>query len=430
MQKCIFIPILYLISLLSCTATGTPPKHSQAAQRYAVPLAGNAFIIEGDNSDMINENGLVNWKSDKARVAVYVKIMSAGTINISLNSKIADGAATIKVEAGGSSHNITVRSREYAETEPLVISSISPGYLKIVLTGLKRTPQGFPDVKEILLSGSSLAVPPVYSNSADMYYWARRGPSDHIHYIVRAKNVSYFYNELTVPADMDQSGTYAMAAGFSHGYFGAQVNSDSERRILFSVWSPFKTDNPQQIPDDQRIKLIRKGNGVITNDFGNEGAGAQSYLHYAWKAGVAYGFLLKASPGENGSTDYTAWFHDSQANAWHFIATWRRPHTTSYLKGLYSFLENFQPEYGYRTRRANFNNAAYYDDQWHSVKHAVFTTDATYNKGQRVDAVGAADNSGFFLKIGGFFDDTVLPGTMLENKVAGKLPDIDFSQLP
>ena len=26
--------------------------------------------------------------------------------------------------------------------------------------------------------------------------------------------------------------------------FGIQVNSDSERRVLFSIWSPFSTDDP------------------------------------------------------------------------------------------------------------------------------------------------------------------------------------------
>ena len=31
-----------------------------------------------------------------------------------------------------------------------------------------------------------------------------------------------------------------MANGFGEGYFGIQVNGPNERRVLFSVWSPFK----------------------------------------------------------------------------------------------------------------------------------------------------------------------------------------------
>ena len=60
-----------------------------------------------------------------------------------------------------------------------------------------------------------------------------------------------------------------MANGFGEGYYGIQVNSDTERRILFSIWSPFKTDDPNSIPDDQKIKLLKKGKGVTSGEFGN-----------------------------------------------------------------------------------------------------------------------------------------------------------------
>ena len=73
------------------------------------------------------------------------------------------------------------------------------------------------------------------------------------------------------------------------GYFGIQVNSATERRILFSVWSPFSTDNPKEIPDDKKIKLLRKGKDVHTGEFGNEGSGGQSYLRYQWKTGTTSG---------------------------------------------------------------------------------------------------------------------------------------------
>ena len=53
-----------------------------------------------------------------------------------------------------------------------------------------------------------------------------------------------------------------MANGFGEGYFGMQVNGPSERRVLFSIWSPFRTDNPREIPADQRIVALGKGNGV------------------------------------------------------------------------------------------------------------------------------------------------------------------------
>ena len=74
-----------------------------------------------------------------------------------------------------------------------------------------------------------------------------------------------------MPAGGDVIGSYFMADGFAHGYFGMQVNSEKERRILFSVWSPYNTQNPDEIPQDQRIELLKKGDGVHTGKFGNEG---------------------------------------------------------------------------------------------------------------------------------------------------------------
>jgi len=95
--------------------------------------------------------------------------------------------------------------------------------------------------------------------------------------------VEWFYNEVTVPVGEDLQGSYFMADGFGQGYFGMQVNSPTERHILFSVWSPFQTDDPKAIPDSLRIVLLAKGDGVHAGAFGNEGSGGQSYLNYIWK---------------------------------------------------------------------------------------------------------------------------------------------------
>ena len=147
-----------------------------------------------------------------------------------------------------------------------------------------------------------------------------------------------------------------MANGFTDGYFGIQVNSPDERRVLFSVWSPYNTDNPKEIPADYRITLLKKGDEVHTGEFGNEGSGGQSYLKFMWKAGTTYRFLLKGKPSQNNSTDYTAWFYAPEAGRWKLIASFRRPKGSRYLGSLYSFLENFLPESGGITREGFFGN--------------------------------------------------------------------------
>src|SRR5690606_23783892 len=137
----------------------------------------------------------------------------------------------------------------------------------------------------------------------------------HLGYTIpTTEDVSYYYSEVEVPEGSDPIGSYFMANGFGEGYFGFQVNSESERRILFSVWSPFSTDDPNSIPDDEKIILNKKGPEVHTGEFGNEGSGGQSYLKYNWKAGNTYKFLLKGQPDGNGKTDYTAWFYAPEEN--------------------------------------------------------------------------------------------------------------------
>ena len=118
-------------------------------------------------------------------------------------------------------------------------------------------------------------------------------------------------------------GSYFMVNGFAEGYCGIQVNSADERRILFSVWSPFETDNPDQIPAEAQVRLLARGDDVVTKEFGGEGSGGQSFLRYNWKAGSTYRFLTRVHPDENraGATVYTTWFFAPERNNWRLIAS-------------------------------------------------------------------------------------------------------------
>ena len=91
-------------------------------------------------------------------------------------------------------------------------------------------------------------------NQDNNFYFGKRGPSVHFGYeFPNNIDIKWFYNELTVPTGTDPIGSYHMANGFTEGYFGMQRNSATERRILFSLWSPFETDDPKTIPEDQKI---------------------------------------------------------------------------------------------------------------------------------------------------------------------------------
>ncbi|MGO4779994.1 DUF5077 domain-containing protein, partial [Lysobacter sp. 2RAB21] len=125
----------------------------------------------------------------------------------------------------------------------------------------------------------------VFADDPANFYWSRRGPSGHLGFAV-PENTEYFYSELTVPRKYDPIGSYFMANGFAQGYFGIQVNSATERRVLFSVW-----DAP-----NGKTTLLKKGKDVIAQDFGGEGTGGQSFLRYDWKPGHTYRFITRARP--------------------------------------------------------------------------------------------------------------------------------------
>jgi hypothetical protein len=267
-----------------------------------------------------------------------------------------------------------------------------------------------------------------------MFYWGRRGASTHYNYTVPPDaDYEWFYSEVTVEKGDDKIGSYFMANGFAEGYFGMQVNSATERRMLFSVWAPFVTDKPEEVPEQLRVVRLVKDDEVEGEVFGEEGSGAQSYLRYGWKAGVAYKFLTRIRPTTGNNTLYSSWFFDPDRGQWRLLATYWRPETSTYYKRHYSFLECFEPHSGQFTSRGLYGNqwTRTKEGKWIEVTEAVFSVDATGNRGQRVDYQGGVADGKFYLKHNGFFNDpTPLSGTPFKRPATGKAPEIDLSALP
>ncbi|RRB03761.1 DUF3472 domain-containing protein [Larkinella rosea] len=429
----VLTPILFLVSWLITPATG-----SHDANRLAVPLGGNAWVSKsGSGSEKITNDGLTGWTSSESVVSIYIRFDRAGKLKLSATLSVPEGESKLRVSllgkpvefsAGGSAE------KEYYLGEWAVPK---PGYVKIDVQGLAKTGATFGQFRELGISGDMVDEKTgfVRNNNGNYFHWGRRGPSVHLKYTTPEHvDSEWFYNEITVAEGNDVLGSYFMANGFAEGYFGMQVNSPTERRILFSVWSPFKTDNPKDIPDDQKILLEKKGEGVTTNDFGNEGSGGQSYRRYNWKAGHTYRFLLRGRPTENGYTTYTAYFSDSSEQDWQLIASFKRPKTTTYLTSFHSFLENFMPNTGNTTRQVTFGNqwVRSREGNWQEIIRAKFTGDATARAGFRLDYAGGlqAGETQFFLKNCGFFDNNIPLNTDFTRKPLQKAPSIDFSRLP
>jgi len=434
--------ILFLLSsflvfvTISCnTLVSATAEQSQKLQfKYAVPTHGNSWVVNDldKNKQLIGDKGITHWTDNSTRIRTYFKVPQSGTLNVGLVAKSAGGIATIKVTCGNESKDVMVENTTLDTVSVGVFQINAPGYQWVDLQGVEKSGAAFPEVQRVLIGGEATTGTVYYVK--DDFYWGRRGPSVHLNYQMpeNAGDVEWFYNEITVPENNDVLGSYFMADGFGQGYFGMQVNSSTERRILFSVWSPYKTDNPGEIPDEYKIQLLKKGDGVHTGEFGNEGSGGQSYFKFNWKAGNTYRFLLHAQPTGNGATDFTAWFFAPEVNQWKLIASWRRPKTDTYLTHLYSFLENFMTETGYITRKGDYSNQWVYTtkNQWVELTKIKFTADATARKESRMDYSGGVENGVFFLRNCGFFSDTTPIDSYFERQPEGIPPQINFDELP
>ncbi len=357
------------------------------------------------------------------------------------NTSAQDDADSIVVPFGGNAwsqshalHTVYFRLRHTGRirvtTGPFNISTFlikDTGYQTLHLTG--------PAVQNITLKGAAVRdAAYVPNDEGNFFYWGRRGPSVHLNYFLpKDIHAEWFYNEVFVPSGQDVRGSYFMADGFREGYFGMQVNSSKERRILFSVWSPFNTDDPAAIPDSQKIILVKKGPGVHAGTFGNEGAGGQSYLIYPWKAGNTYRFLIHVQPMDRNQTAFTAWFYAPEENKWLLIASFLRPQTHTWLTSPHSFLENFDPEEGDKTRYVIFDHQWVRDEKgiWIALHKALFTGDNTAGKGYRMDYAGGIKGKAFFLQNCGFFSDYTPLNSQWERPMDTKEtpPNIDFDHL-
>lgn len=422
--------LAYLAATFAVFSGSTP---AMAKEQWIVPIGGNSYLTSSATGavDRVEASGIKQWQNDKSVFSIYFRADRAAVLDLGLRLKVPDGDSVFRATVAGSAFEIDVTGADVRDVPLGKITTDQAGYVRVDLQGLRKTGAVFADVGDLVVESETagLKLDYVKEPSENRFYWGRRGPSVHLNYEAPAgKTIEYFHSEITVPEGQDPIGSYFMANGFGEGYFGMQVNSPDQRRILFSVWSPFHTDNPKEIPEAQRIQLLAKGKGVHTGEFGNEGSGGQSYLIYPWKAGTTYRFLNRARPDGLGYTLYTAWFFAPEAGKWKLIASFRRPQTNKHLTGLHSFLENFADRNGYQGRMAYHGNQWARDTggNWHELTKARFTGDDIARRQYRLDYAGGVKGGKFFMHNGGFFAETVkLGSTFAREPTPAKQPDVN-----
>lgn len=220
-----------------------------------------------------------------------------------------------------------------------------------------------------------------------------------VHLWYKAPDSTIFYNEVTV--EESYPGSYFCVCGFNHGYFGIQELTRNKRKVvIFSVWDPGKQNNPNEVDPEKRVKVLYNGEGVKISRFGNEGTGGKSMFDYQWKIGETYRFLVKTTIQGN-KTTYAAYFYLNATDKWKHLASFQTITNGEYLKGYYSFIEDFYRNRisATKRRKARYGNGwvRTVSDDWIALTRATFTADNTPTL--NINA-GLVDDE-FFLATGG-----------------------------
>jgi len=220
-----------------------------------------------------------------------------------------------------------------------------------------------------------------------------------VHLGYPAPSGTAYYNEATITHSAE--GTYFAVCGFSKGYFGIQELTSGKKLVIFSVWDPTAGNDAKSVPEEKRVKLLHKGDGVRTGRFGGEGTGGQSFFDYDWKIGETYRFYVTAEPETKDRTTFTGYFYLNDKKEWKKLVSFSTETGGTLLGGYHSFVEDFRRNKISLTkaRRAEFGNGWVKPSEgdWIALDKATFTGDS--NPATNIDA-GPLKGK-FFLATGG-----------------------------
>jgi hypothetical protein len=402
--------------LLACYRLPAADLRVPGCTAYLEPADGGAWISD--------DRGVTGWDNPTQKVLWFGDFKTPGQLNCSVLVRLSAGAETkLRLTLAGASHEVDAKG---VGTEPTRIDFgaydiPAAGYQSFVLESANGAGKNAGGVEALELAGAA-------ADGAHFNLKPRRNSASvHLAYPTTGlTNVDAFYCEVT--ATETPLWTYFEACGWHRGYFGMQVNSPTERRIIFSVWdSGHEAVDRNKVGDPDRVTLLAKGEGVSAGDFGNEGTGGHSHLVYDWKTGSTQRFLATAKVVDATHTVYSGYWFQPEQKKWLLISSWKAPKDGGYLHGLYSFCEDFGGDNGQLRRKALFGNQwiRTADGQWREQVIATFSHDPT-GKADRLDRFMGLEDGQFFLSTGGFIPGFTKFGERFTRPATGH-PPTDFT---
>lgn len=416
-----FVGALLLAWTAPADAQDLPPPHPAAALK--IPAFCGYAHPDPDAVKRDPRTGAV--RECNGELVFYVAVARPGDLHVRLERAKTGASPALVLRCtrhpdGTATQLVAEPTADALDVDVGTFVVPQPGTLRLSLA----TADGAPlhDVQALHLSGT------VAAGARASTVERRNASSVHLWYDVpeaHRDDVEWFYCELTPRTD--PLCTYYMATGFARGYFGMQVNSATERRVIFSVWdSGSEAIDRAKVAAEDRVELVAKGDGVVAEGFGHEGTGGHSHLVYPWRLGDTFRFLVHAEP-DGTHTTYTGWFwfaERGEHGEWGLIATFRAPKDGGSLRGLYSFSENFHGANGDALRTCDFGNVQVRTQggEWLPLRAATFTHDG-HGDQHRLDRRGGVRDGRFFLQHGDFATPAMRRGTRLELREAtGAVP--------
>jgi FKBP-type peptidyl-prolyl cis-trans isomerase len=378
----------------------------QGQKVYNIP-GYTAYIVPNEKEEDIlfnKKDSSLLWNDPHQKIEFYFNSRKQDSLNINLFAK-SKRDNKITIETNGEKYDLMIpHSKSYQLISGPKVNYTSSGFHRITLS------VDYP-IKKVYTNIQSLQL---ISNDEDIQFnkkFRRNAASVHLRYPLNDTNkVIQFYNEITVPKLFDPVHSYYMACGFARGYFGIQINSENERRVIFSVWDAGNEPvDRNKVADSNKVQLLAKGEDVIAEGFGNEGTGGHSHWVYPWNTDSTYKFLVTIIPDSiKHTTIYTGYIYLPEFKNWKLIASFKAPRDGHYLNHLYSFNENFVGVNGQLMRKALFGNqwVQLNNGKWVELTEAQFTGDATAKAFDRTDIASGVEANKFFL-INGGFENTV-----------------------
>lgn len=413
-----------LLLLFAPAIRAQHPVNIPAFTAYAVPAEESS---EDEESSMFSvKAGLQHWTNSAQQIQFYFNLRKTGKLSLALLLKNQRPGNIITASIAGKKFSVAVPASttfKKVALGNLVIQE--PGFYTLTLSAAVTKVKNIADISSLLLDGPATAQ--IHFNAKPR----RNAASVHLKFpLADSMNAVSFYNEITVPPGSDILHSYFMACGFARGYFGMQVNSPTERRIIFSVWDAGnEAVDRNKVNDSNKVMLMAKGEEVVASDFGNEGTGGHSHFIYNWKAGDTYKFLVTAAADSaSATTTYAGYFFIPEEQRWKLVACFKAPKDGKPLRKLYSFVEDFWGNNGQQFRKAYFGNQWIRRDngEWKELTESTFSYDATGKAGDRIDYGGGVEDNRFYLWNGGFKSTTTLFGDVYNRTPLNQKPVIDF----